>query len=314
MSYLLPATADTTPPTIVGFKYPAALSTATPQDPVEVELTAYDERGDMDYVDLKGPDGALVQRTEVYPFQFRYTPPASAIGSVVKLTAEAVDKAGNKSSRDLLLNVLDSNSRPLTPVAVNPPSLVGTPTVGSQLSCINGGFINAPKTLTYAWLRSGVAIAGATSPTYTLATADLGRTIACRITATNDAGSGDATSESLTVTNPTPASGPGAAPAPTTTTVAAAPIVVTKAGLAFAAACKLSANRKAVTCAVSSNSTAKFSGSIRLAGHKSAAASKTGKKKVTFTVRTTKALKKGTKVVLKLKSGKTSKTITVTAS
>jgi hypothetical protein len=100
----------------------------------------------------------------------------------------------------------------------------------------------------------------------------------------------------------------------TTTTTTAAPIVVTKAGLAFAAACKLSANRKAVTCAVSSNSAAKFTGSIRLAGHKSAAASKTGKKKVSFTVRTTKALKKGTKVVLKLKSGKTSKTITVTAS
>ena len=51
-----------------------------PHDPVEIELTAYDERGDMDYVDLKGPDGALVQRTEVYPFQFRYTPPASAVG------------------------------------------------------------------------------------------------------------------------------------------------------------------------------------------------------------------------------------------
>jgi hypothetical protein len=48
----------------------------------------------MDYVDLKVGD-TLIQRTEVYPFQFRYTPPASAIGSTVKLTAEAVDKAGN---------------------------------------------------------------------------------------------------------------------------------------------------------------------------------------------------------------------------
>ena len=79
MSYLLPTTADTTPPTIVGFKYPANLSTATANDPVEIELTAYDERGDMDYVDLKVGD-TLIQRTEVYPFQFRYTPPASAIG------------------------------------------------------------------------------------------------------------------------------------------------------------------------------------------------------------------------------------------
>ena len=85
---------DTTAPTIVGFKYPPNLSDATPRDPVEIELTTFDERGDMDYVDLKAGD-QLIQRTEVYPFQFRYTPPASAVGSVVKLTAEAVDSAGN---------------------------------------------------------------------------------------------------------------------------------------------------------------------------------------------------------------------------
>ena len=40
MSYLLPATADTTAPTIVGFKYPPNLSTGTPRDPVDIELTA----------------------------------------------------------------------------------------------------------------------------------------------------------------------------------------------------------------------------------------------------------------------------------
>ena len=53
MAHLLPASNDTTAPTIVGFKYPTNLSTATPRDPVELELTAFDERGDMDYVDLK---------------------------------------------------------------------------------------------------------------------------------------------------------------------------------------------------------------------------------------------------------------------
>jgi hypothetical protein len=317
MAYLLPPTADTTAPTIVGFKYPAALSTATPQDPVEVEVTAYDERGDMDYVDLKVGD-TLIQRTEVYPFQFRYTPPASAVGSVVTLTAEAVDKAGNKSTRTLLLNVVDGDARPQTPVPVNPPSLLGTPTVGSQLSCINGGFLNSPKTLTYAWLRNGVVIAGATSATYTPTTADLGQGVACRITATNDAGSGDATSGSLTISNPapsTPAATPFTAPTTTTTTTAAAaPVVTTKAGVAFAAACKLASNRKSITCAVSANTTAKISGTIRLQGHKTASAAKSGKKKVTLKVRTKKALKKGTKVVLKLKSGKITKQLTVKAS
>ena len=98
LRHLLPTTADTTPPTIVGFKYPANFSNATPRDPVEIELTTYDERGDMDYVELKVGD-TLIQRTEVYPFQFRYTPPASAVGSTVKLTAEAVDAAGNRATR-----------------------------------------------------------------------------------------------------------------------------------------------------------------------------------------------------------------------
>jgi hypothetical protein len=311
MSYLLPTTADTTAPTIVGFKYPANLSNATVNDPVEIELTTYDERGDMDYVDLKGPDGALVQRTEVYPFQFRYTPPASAVGQLITLTAEAVDKAGNKSTRTLQLNVLDGDVRVQTPVPVNPPSLVGTPVVGSQLSCINGGFLNSPKTLTYAWLRNGVVIAGATSATYTPVAADLGQGVACRITATNAAGSGDATSGSLIISNPA-TSAPN--PAPFTTTVATTPVATTKAGVAFAAACKLASSRKAITCAVSSNTSAKISGTIRLQGHKTASAAKSGKKKVTLTLRSTKALKKGTKVVLKLKSGKTTKQLTVKVS
>ena len=207
MSYLLPATADTTAPTIVGFKYPPNLSTGTPRDPVDIELTAYDERGDMDYVDLK-VGNQLIQRTEVYPFQFRYTPPASAVGSVVTLTAEAVDSAGNKSTRTLLVNVLAGDTPPGTPVAVAPPTLLGTPTVGSQLSCLSGGFLNQPKTLAYAWLRNGAVIAGATTPSYTLTAADLGRSVACRITATNDAGSGDATSDSRDRVQP----GPGVQP------------------------------------------------------------------------------------------------------
>jgi hypothetical protein len=90
--------------------------------------------------------------------------------------------------------------------------------------------------------------------------------------------------------------------------------LTTKAGLAFAAVCKLASNRKSVSCAVSSNSTAKFSGTARLQGAKTAAASKSGKKKVMLTVRSRTALKNGQKVVLKLKSGKTTKVITVKAS
>ena len=44
LNYLVPTTADTTPPTIVGYKFPPANSVATPRDPVEVDVTAYDEQ------------------------------------------------------------------------------------------------------------------------------------------------------------------------------------------------------------------------------------------------------------------------------
>ena len=81
MSYLLPATADTTAPTVVGFKYPADNSTATPADPVELEVTAFDERGDMKQVHLYADGAADHATVPVYPFQFRYTPPASAVGT-----------------------------------------------------------------------------------------------------------------------------------------------------------------------------------------------------------------------------------------
>ena len=66
----------------------------------------------------------------VFPFQFRYTPPKSKVGSTVKLTAEAIDKAGNKSTRDLLVNIVDTDDLVLSPVPVDKPTLSGTPVVG----------------------------------------------------------------------------------------------------------------------------------------------------------------------------------------
>ena len=311
LDYLVPKTADTVAPTIVGFKWPQPNSTATPADPIEVDVTAYDDRGDMRQVNLYA-DGALVGTTPVFPFQFRYTPPASKVGSSVKLTAEAVDKAGNKSTRDLTVNILDTDAQVLSPVPVNKPTLSGSPVVGQTMTCVNGGFLNGPRSYTYAWLRSGTPITGATAVSYTLTNDDLGRTIACKMSATNSAGTADSTSEALYVSTP------GAAPVTVVnnivTTVNAAPVATKAPALAFKATCKLSKARTSIGCAVSSNSTAKFTGTARLQGHKTAAASKSGKRKVTLTVRSSKKLKKGTKVVLKLKSGKITKQITVKAS
>ena len=132
MTHLLPTTADTTPPTINGFKYPANNYVATTNDPVDLELTAFDERGDMDKVELYA-DGQYVATTEVYPFQFRYTPPASAVGRTVRLTAKAFDAAGNTAtSGTLFVNVVSAAGAVESPLPIADPTLDGSPIVGED--------------------------------------------------------------------------------------------------------------------------------------------------------------------------------------
>ena len=53
----------------------------------------------------------------------------------------------------------DLTDQPPEPVAN--PTISGTPTVGSTLTCVNGGFRNNPVTTSIAWLRDGVVITGA---------------------------------------------------------------------------------------------------------------------------------------------------------
>ena len=66
MAHLLPATADSTAPTVVGWKYPTQNWQGSPADPVDMELTAFDERGDMKEVRFYA-NGTLFQTVPVYP-------------------------------------------------------------------------------------------------------------------------------------------------------------------------------------------------------------------------------------------------------
>ena len=84
---------------------------------------------------------------------------------------------------------------PLNTVA---PALSGTEVVGSDLTCSTGTWDsqnNGTVTYAYQWTRSDDAggtgeadIAGATSSTYTLVTADTGKFIRCRVRGSNDGG------------------------------------------------------------------------------------------------------------------------------
>jgi hypothetical protein len=76
------------------------------------------------------------------------------------------------------------------------PAIGGTAIAGDPLTCDPGAWTAAPA-LTEQWLRDGVAIAGATGASYTLADADAAHRIACRVTATNAGGSVSATSDDV---------------------------------------------------------------------------------------------------------------------
>jgi hypothetical protein len=81
------------------------------------------------------------------------------------------------------------------PVATSDPVISGTNVVGQTLSCTDGTWTGSlPITFTYQWKRNGLDILGATSSTYVLVQADASNTITCVVTATNIAGSANATS------------------------------------------------------------------------------------------------------------------------
>lgn len=63
------------------------------------------------------------------------------------------------------------------------PTITGTARVGSTLTANPGLWSPAPVILSYQWYRSGVVITGANLSTYTLTTADLGKTVTVRAAA-----------------------------------------------------------------------------------------------------------------------------------
>ncbi len=86
------------------------------------------------------------------------------------------------------------------------PTVSGTPIVGEALTCAPGAWTTSP-TLAEQWLRDGTPIGGATGTTYVPVGADAGHQIACRVIATNAAGSVSASSAAV---EPLPAGSVGA--------------------------------------------------------------------------------------------------------
>lgn len=104
---------------------------------------------------------------------------------------------------------------PSAPFNTAAPSVSGTPSTGSLLSCSSGSWTGEPELalsvgwpltapFSYQWLRDGAPIAGATSPAYIVQAVDVGHALVCEVTATNVAGHTSARSSSLAIVKPVP--------------------------------------------------------------------------------------------------------------
>lgn len=67
----------------------------------------------------------------------------------------------------------------LSPIAAQPVSISGNPTVGNTLTAVLGIGWTATG---YQWTRDGANISGATSSTYTLTSPDATHSIGCSVT------------------------------------------------------------------------------------------------------------------------------------
>ncbi|HEY4811525.1 MAG TPA: carboxypeptidase regulatory-like domain-containing protein [Solirubrobacteraceae bacterium] len=108
---------------------------------------------------------------------------------------------------------------PALPKRIVAPRITGNATVGGTLTCEEGSYSGVPApTLSVEWLREGEAVAGATSATYTVQTADAGHQLQCKVTATNLMGWLWVKTAGIPIPVPPPATTPVTPPATTPVT------------------------------------------------------------------------------------------------
>lgn len=99
----------------------------------------------------------------------------TAVGAYT-LTYSVTDGAGNIATANRTVTVVAA------PFTTATPALSGRPKVGTTVTARVGGWVPAPATVTYQWLRNGVAIRGATRASYTPVAADAGTRLTLTVT------------------------------------------------------------------------------------------------------------------------------------
>ncbi len=135
-------------------------------------------------------------------FSFMLTSPSS----------DYVDLSSKEGPNAPQLVVTQQAGVPTAPQNTSPPRTVGTPEDGQTLAADSGNWTGSPSpTFTYQWLRcdddqlASCSTIGATTQSYMLVAADVGKRIRVEVTGTNSEGSDTATSDpTAPVTSPPP--------------------------------------------------------------------------------------------------------------
>jgi hypothetical protein len=118
---------------------------------------------------------------------------AADVGKLIGLTVKATDTTGTTSAYASLVGPIEATSAPLRSTVA--PKITGGSAVGVAATVDNGTWNATPTSYVYAWQRCNtngricVPIAGATTGSYTPATADVGHALVAVVTATGATGS-----------------------------------------------------------------------------------------------------------------------------
>ena len=135
--------------------------------------------------------------------------PGSGWSPTVQLPGERTPEVGIDNAGDAVVAWLDESGVKAAvydaggalihaPYAVRPPAISGAIRIGVRLRCGTGTWTGtAPLRYAYQWLRGTRVVAS--TPRYAVRRADAGKSLACRVTATNALGSASAASTSLRV-------------------------------------------------------------------------------------------------------------------
>lgn len=130
-----------------------------------------------------------------------YVLTSSDVGRRIRCRVTALNAGGSTTASSGYTDVILSTA----PVNTVAPAITGTATVGQALTCDTGTWTNSPTAYAYQWRRCDedglfcVDIEEANSSTYLLVDADETNTVRCTVSAVNNSGTVDATSDETSV-------------------------------------------------------------------------------------------------------------------